>query len=197
MKCLNRVVLIGYVSEDPSVKISKKGTKYGNFHLVTNMRWSDNAGNSKTSTEWHKVSFFGNLADYCQESVKMGSPVYVEGSIKKNVWQDKQGGESKEFVINASNIVVLGDQNLMVGEEERTAVINNQPQKASLINREDATVWPSPVFENPPGRIVQDNKKISELKEKKWKEEVEVDDKLRENLIQSHRPDFDDSEIPF
>lgn len=94
MPALNRVQLIGRLGKDPEGKYTPTGKKVTHFSLAVSQRWTAN-GESKEYTEWVNVEAWGRLGEVCQEYLKKGSLVYIEGRLKTEKYEDK--GESKFY----------------------------------------------------------------------------------------------------
>lgn len=109
MASLNKVTLIGNLGNDPEAKKTKDGDSIANISLATSEKWKDKAtGEAREKTEWHRVSFFGNLADVVIKYLKKGSQIYVEGSMNTKKYVDKDGVEKYATSVRASSIVMLG-----------------------------------------------------------------------------------------
>jgi single-strand DNA-binding protein len=105
---VNKVILIGNLGNDPEVKYTASGSAITNITVATSENWKDKqSGEKKESTEWHKVSFFGRLAEIAGEYLKKGSKVYVEGSLRTRKWQDQQGVERYTTEIVAEEMQML------------------------------------------------------------------------------------------
>jgi single-strand DNA-binding protein len=96
MPTLNRVQLIGRLGKDPESKFTTSGKKVTHFSLAVGNRWKDKSGESKESTEWFNIEAWGRLGEICQEYLKKGSLVYVEGRLRTDRYEDK-GGETKYY----------------------------------------------------------------------------------------------------
>lgn len=94
MPALNRVQLIGRLGKDPEGKYTPTGKKVTHFSIAVSQRWKAN-GETKEYTEWVNVEAWGKLGDVCQEYLKKGSLVYVEGRLKTEKYEDK--GETKYY----------------------------------------------------------------------------------------------------
>jgi len=94
MPALNRVQLIGRLGKDPEGKYTPSGKKVTHFSLAVSQHWKSN-GESKEYTEWVNVEAWGRLGEVCQEYLKKGSLVYIEGRLKTEKYEDK--GETKYF----------------------------------------------------------------------------------------------------
>lgn len=94
MPALNRVQLIGRLGRDPESKFTPTGKKVTHFSLAVTQRWKTEA-ETKESTEWVNVEAWGRLGEVCQEYLKKGSLVYVEGRLKTDKYEEK--GETKYY----------------------------------------------------------------------------------------------------
>lgn len=95
MPALNRVQLIGRLGRDPESKYTPTGKKVTHFSLAVSQRWKT-AGETKEYTEWVNIEAWGRLGEVCQEYLKKGSLVYLEGRLKTEKYEDKEG-ETKYF----------------------------------------------------------------------------------------------------
>ena len=106
MPALNRVQLIGNLGKDPESKYTSTGKKVAHFSIAVTNRWK--AGSeTKENTEWVNIEAWGRLGEICQEYLKKGSLVYVEGRLKTDKYEDKEG-DTKYF----TKVVALGMQML-------------------------------------------------------------------------------------
>lgn len=103
MPALNRVQLIGRLGKDPEGKYTPTGKKVTHFSIAVSQRWTTN-GESKEYTEWVNVEAWGRLGEVCQEYLKKGSLIFVEGRLKTDKYEDK--GENRYF----TKVVALGLQ---------------------------------------------------------------------------------------
>lgn len=111
MASLNKVMLIGNLGADPEMRYLPSGDAVANIRIATTESWKDKAsGEKKEETEWHRVSFFGKLAEIVGEYLKKGSPVYVEGRIKTRKWQDKDGQDRYSTEVVADRMQMLGSR---------------------------------------------------------------------------------------
>jgi single-strand DNA-binding protein len=109
MASVNKVILVGNLGADPEVKYLPSGDAVANIRLATTDRYKDKAsGEMKEVTEWHRVSFFGRLAEVVNEYLKKGSSIYLEGRIKTRKWQDKEGKDQYSTEIVAEQMQMLG-----------------------------------------------------------------------------------------
>ena len=108
MASLNRVTLIGHIGKDPEVRYMPSGEAIANVSLATTEKWKGKDGEKQEKTEWHRVSFFGKLAEIVSEYVKKGSLIYVEGRLQTRKWQDKEGNDKYTTEIVADRMQMLG-----------------------------------------------------------------------------------------
>ncbi len=89
---VNKVILIGNLGNEPDVRYTASGEAMANISIATSEVWKDkNTGESQERTEWHRVVFFGKLAEVVKQYLHKGSKVYVEGQLRTRKWQDKEG----------------------------------------------------------------------------------------------------------
>jgi single-strand DNA-binding protein len=106
MPALNRVQLIGRLGKDPEGKFTPTGKKVSHFSVAISNRWKSKEGEAKEYTEWVNVEAWGRLGEVCQEYLKKGSLVFLEGRLKTDKFEDK--GETRYF----TKVVALAMQML-------------------------------------------------------------------------------------
>ena len=111
MASVNKVILIGNLGRDPEVRYTPNGDSITNINIATTDTWKDKAtGDKKEATEWHRVVFFGRLAEIAGQYLKKGRQVYVEGALRTRKWQDKEGQERYTTEIVANEMKMLGSR---------------------------------------------------------------------------------------
>ena len=106
---INKVILIGNLGADPEARAVPSGTTVANLRIATSESWRDKqTGEQQERTEWHRVAFFGRLAEVAGEYLRKGSQVYIEGSLRTRKWQDKQGNERYSTEIIGNDMQMLG-----------------------------------------------------------------------------------------
>lgn len=108
-KGINKVTIVGNLGNDPDVKYTPAGAAITNISVATSESWKDkNSGQQQEKTEWHKVVFFGKLAEIAGEYLRKGSQVYIEGKLTTRKWQDKEGQDryTTEIVCDSFNGVM-------------------------------------------------------------------------------------------
>lgn len=106
MAGVNKVILVGNLGKDPEVKYMPSGDAVANLTLATSDTWKDkNSGEKKEKTEWHRVVFFGKLAEIAGQYLKKGSKIYVEGQLQTRKWQGQDGQDryTTEVVVRGFN----------------------------------------------------------------------------------------------
>jgi single-strand DNA-binding protein len=111
MASVNKVILVGNLGADPETKYLPSGDAVTNIRIATTDKWKDKAsGEMKEATEWHRIAFFGRLAEIAGEYLKKGSQVYIEGSLRTRKWQDKDGQDRYTTEIRADSMQMLGSR---------------------------------------------------------------------------------------
>ena len=103
---LNKVMLIGNLGADPEVRSFQNGGKVCNLRIATSETWKDREGQRQERTEWHTVAIFSEgLVRVCENYLKKGSKVYIEGQLQTRKWQDQNGQDrySTEVVLRGFN----------------------------------------------------------------------------------------------
>nr|WP_315597953.1 single-stranded DNA-binding protein [uncultured Cupriavidus sp.] len=109
MASVNKVILVGNLGADPEVRYLPSGDAVTNIRLATTDRYKDKqSGEFKEATEWHRIAFFGKLAEIAGQYLKKGSSVYIEGRIRTRKWQDQSGQDKYSTEIVADQMQMLG-----------------------------------------------------------------------------------------
>ncbi len=136
MPSLNKVQIIGNLGRDPEVRYSPDGAAIANMSLVTTSQWNDKETRGKQKrTEWHRVVFYGRLAEIVREYTHKGSLVYVEGSLHTSKWQGKDGSDRYTAEIVGSLLTMLdkkGDD-APVTSEDPTGSSGEMPQASEQL----------------------------------------------------------------
>src|SRR5690242_2525635 len=106
---VNKVILVGNLGADPETRYSASGTAMCTIRIATTDQWTDKqTGEKQERTEWHRVKFFGRLAEIAGEYLKKGRQVYIEGSLRTDKYTDKEGVERYTTDIIADEMQMLG-----------------------------------------------------------------------------------------
>jgi single-strand DNA-binding protein len=109
MASVNKVILVGNLGADPEVRYLPSGDAVANIRLATTDRYKDKqSGEFKEMTEWHRVAFFGRLAEIVNEYLKKGSAVYIEGRLRTRKYQGQDGQDRYSTEIVADQMQMLG-----------------------------------------------------------------------------------------
>lgn len=107
MASLNKVMIIGNLGKDPETRTLSSGTTVTNITIATNESYTDRNGNRVEQTEWHNVELWENLSKIASQYLRKGSPVFVEGKIKTDSWEDN-GVKKYSTKIRATSMQLLG-----------------------------------------------------------------------------------------
>lgn len=127
MASVNKVILVGNLGRDPETRFLPSGDAVTNVSIATTETWKDKSGEKQESTEWHRVAFFGRLAEVVGEYLTKGSTIYVEGSLQTRKWTDKEGVERFSTEIRADRMQMLGGGK---GGESRSEEPRREQQSA-------------------------------------------------------------------
>ncbi len=108
MASVNKVILVGNLGRDPEIRYLPSGEPVANITIATSSKYKGKTGEMVEETEWHRVTFFGKLAEIVGQYLKKGRPVYVEGRIKTRKYTDKDGVEKYATDIIANEMQMLG-----------------------------------------------------------------------------------------
>lgn len=109
MASVNKVILVGNLGADPETRYAPSGDAICNIRIATTDTWRDKtSGEKREATEWHRVVFFGKLAEIAGQYLKKGRSVYVEGRLQTRKWQDKEGRDQYTTEIRADQMQMLG-----------------------------------------------------------------------------------------
>jgi single-strand DNA-binding protein len=139
MSGVNKVILVGNLGADPQIRYTPQGTAVANFSLATTERFTNKNGEKESRTEWHRIVAWGRLAEICNEYLKKGKQVYVEGRIQTRQWDDKDGNKKFTTEIIANNMVMLGRAGDAgdVGPQEFPADEESSQEPAAAKNEDD------------------------------------------------------------
>jgi single-strand DNA-binding protein len=106
---INKVILIGNLGQKPEMRYTQTNTAVATLGLATSESWKDKeSGEMREKTEWHRVVFFGKLAEICEQYLDKGSQIYVEGKLQTRKWQDKEGNDKYTTEIQGLSMNMLG-----------------------------------------------------------------------------------------
>lgn len=109
MASVNKVILIGNLGADPETRYAPSGDAICNVRLATTEAWKDKATSERReATEWHRVTFYGKLAEIASQYLRKGSQAYIEGSLRTKKWQDQSGQDRYTTEIRGDVMKMLG-----------------------------------------------------------------------------------------
>lgn len=127
MRGVNKVILVGTLGQDPETKTFGNGGSVTRFSMATSEAWTDkNTGEKKEVTEWHRIVANNKLGEICQQYLRKGSKVYIEGSLRTRKWTDQSGQERYVTEIRAEQMQMIGDK----PSDARPASQARQPAQA-------------------------------------------------------------------
>ncbi len=126
MASVNKVIIVGNLGRDPETRYLPSGEAVTTINVATTDTWKDKtSGEKKEATEWHRISFFGRLAEIAGEYLKKGSQVYIEGQLRTRKYQDKETGKDRYSTeIRADRMQMLGTRE---GERVPAQAPSNKP----------------------------------------------------------------------
>ncbi len=139
MSTLNKAMIIGRLGQDPEIRYTQSNTAVANLSIATNERFKDSMGEWKERTEWHRVVAWGRKAEICQQYLKKGSQVYIEGPIQTRKWEDRDGQTRYTTEVKALRLLMLdsaGDADIEQGPppagQQQPAPGSNSDQNESV-----------------------------------------------------------------
>jgi single-strand DNA-binding protein len=109
---VNKVILVGNLGQKPEMRYKATQSAVANLSIATTESWKDKeSGEMRDKTEWHKVVFFGKLAEIVEKYLDKGSSIYIEGKLQTRKWQDKSGADRWTTEIVGSELTMLGSRN--------------------------------------------------------------------------------------
>lgn len=136
MRGVNRVTILGTAGRDAETRYTGSGTAVTELSLATNESWTDKqSGEKQERTEWHRVVFFGRLAEIAGEYVTKGKQVYIEGQLRTEKYTDKEGIERYATKIYGNELQLLGGGGEGQSQERPAGRQNSQPQRGQQGNQ--------------------------------------------------------------
>src|SRR5437588_8702842 len=124
---VNKVILVGRLGRDPETRYTGSGQAVANFSVATDETYKDRNGERQKRTEWHRITAWGKLAEICQQYLKKGTMVYIEGRIQSREWQAKEAQQRTSFDIVANTMKMLNSS----GEDASAASVGGMVGSAS------------------------------------------------------------------
>ncbi len=108
---VNKVILVGNLGQKPEMRYTQTNTAVATLSIATSESWKDKeSGEQREKTEWHRVVFFGKLAEIAEQYLDKGSQLYIEGKLQTRKWQDKEGNDKYTTEILGNEMNMLGSR---------------------------------------------------------------------------------------
>ena len=104
---LNKVLIIGSLGADPEMRFTPGGKPVTSYSVEVNRGWRTSEGERKEATEWVNVVAWGHLAEICNQYLRKGSQVYVEGRLQTRNWEDSSGTRHFRTELVANEMIIL------------------------------------------------------------------------------------------
>ena len=122
---VNKVILVGNLGQKPEIRYTQTNTAVATLSIATSESWKDkDSGEQREKTEWHRVVFFGKLAEIAEQYLDKGSQLYVEGKLQTRKWQDKEGNDRYTTEILGNEMNMLGGRQ---SSDDGSAYDQSQP----------------------------------------------------------------------
>jgi single-strand DNA-binding protein len=108
MASVNKAIILGNLGRDPELRHTPAGKAVCTLRVATNEVWTDQSGERQERTEWHSIVVWGRQAENCNQYLKKGRSVYVEGRLATRKWQDKDGKDRYSTEIVADRVQFIG-----------------------------------------------------------------------------------------
>jgi len=117
MRSVNKVIIIGNLTRDPEMRQTPNGQSVTTFGLATNREWATKEGERKSSAEFHECVAWARLAEICNQFLKKGNLVYVEGYLKTRSWDSPEGIKKFKTEIVVQDMIMLEKKKDGSGDE--------------------------------------------------------------------------------
>ncbi|MEX2160316.1 MAG: single-stranded DNA-binding protein [Anaerolineales bacterium] len=107
---LNKVMLIGNLGRDPEMRYTPSGRPVTSFSVATSRSWNTAEGERRTETEWFNIVAWGSLAEICNQYLKKGQQVYIEGRLQTRRWDDEEGNKRTATEVVAREMIMLTER---------------------------------------------------------------------------------------
>jgi single-strand DNA-binding protein len=141
-KDLNKVMVIGRLGKDPEMRYTAGGSPVTTFSVAAGRQWKDGSGETREETEWFNVVTWNKLAEICNEHLRKGSRVYIEGRLQTRQWQDQEGQTRYRTEVIASDMIMLDSRGARESAgfddyDQRPPTRGAAPRESSDIGDED------------------------------------------------------------
>lgn len=139
---LNKVMIIGNVTQDPEMKTIPSGVNVTKFSVATNLVWTDQNGQKQEKVEFHNIVAWRKLGEICGQYLTKGKKVYIEGRLQTRSWDDPNGVKKYRTEIIADNMIMLGSKSGSSGNSQNNDFQNLEPAGPEAVssNMDDDSV---------------------------------------------------------
>jgi len=139
---VNKVILVGNLGQKPEMRYTATQSAVANLSVATTESWKDKeTGEMRDKTEWHRVVYFGKLAEIVEKYLDKGSKVYVEGKLQTRKWQDKSGADRWTTEIVGNELTMLdsrsGSQQNEFNQDDNSSMGINDSQDVGGLTDDD------------------------------------------------------------
>ena len=107
---LNKMMIIGHLGRDPEMRYTPSGRPVTTFSVATTRSWHSADGERHEETEWFNIVSWGSLAEICNQHLRKGQQVYVEGRLQTRRWEDSEGNKHYTTELVAKEMIILGEK---------------------------------------------------------------------------------------
>jgi single-strand DNA-binding protein len=107
MRSVNKVILLGNLTRDPELRYTENAKAVCTFGLATNRNWTTDKGEKREETEFHRIVAWEKLAEVCDQYLKKGRKVYVEGRLQSRTYTGQDGIEKFSTEIVLEDMVMV------------------------------------------------------------------------------------------
>ena len=134
MTGVNKVILIGNLGAKPELRYTPSGVPVCNFNIATTERWgTDESGERKERTEWHRIVAWRKLAEICGQYLDKGTKVYVEGRIRSSSWTGDDNVKRYKTEVYADQMVILTPRGMREQAPDYPSDISETPEKPESV----------------------------------------------------------------
>jgi len=130
----NKIILVGNLGRDPELRYTPQGTPVCNFTVATNEKRKDRSGEMQDVTTWFRITLWGRQAETASQFLTKGRPVYVEGRLRVEEWQDRDGKQRYTLEVHATDLQFLGGGRSEEGQPQtgsRSAPSETAPEEVA------------------------------------------------------------------
>lgn len=145
-KDLNKVMLTGHLGADPEMRFTPQGSAVTTFRVASNRSWKSGDGQQHDDTEWFRIVAWEKLAEICNEYLKKGTRVYIEGRLQTRSWDDKNTGEKRYMTeVVAQDMIILSSRGERMGMPDSDGMDADEMEAPPRRAPQPATVNSAPV----------------------------------------------------